>query len=272
MVSAKPPRPKFAQLRRTGISVIGDRPWGTHFCLFYETPQDLLDVHVRYLSTGLADNELCIWALSDPVSTAAAVSHLRASVPGFDELVREGRLELVPGYEWYLKGDRFDPRRITNSWHDKLDEALARGFAGLRVSGNAFWCENGMWSEFNDYEAELHHTLDGRKMIVLCTYPLEASRAADILDVTRTHHLSISIRNGRWDVLADIGATGRGAEGLTEREQIILVQLVKGSSSKETARALKISPRTVDFHRANIMRKLGARNIAELMSVVLCSQ
>ncbi|WP_246791432.1 MEDS domain-containing protein [Bradyrhizobium commune] len=285
MATARPSGPTPSCLRRTGINVIGDRPWGTHFSLFYETLQDLLDVHVRYLRMGLADNELCTWALSDPITSTTAVTHLRASIPGFDEHVRDGRLELIPGYEWYLKGDTFSPQRIIESWHHKLDQALARGLAGLRVSGNAFWCESAMWNAFNDYECALHRTLHGRKMMVLCTYSLQASRAADILDVTRTHHLSVSMRNGRWEILTEIGSpegnetrelcsgnttlSRSRAESLTDRERIILVQLLKGFSSKEAGRALAISPRTVDFHRANIMRKLGARNIAELASILL---
>lgn len=288
MATARPAGPHSSRLRRTGIGVIGDRPWGTHFSLFYETPQDLLDVHVRYLGAGLADNEFCIWALSDPLTSTTAVRQLRASIPEFDKHVREGRLELISGYEWYLKENAFSSQPIIDSWHYKLDQALARGFAGLRVSGNAFWCESTLWNAFNDYECELHRSLDGRKMLVLCTYSLQASRAADILHVTRTHHLSVSVRNGRWEILAEIGSPGYGeakttgsndvahscsrVENLTERERIILVQLVKGSSSKEAGRALAISPRTVDFHRANIMRKLGARNIAELVSILLRGQ
>jgi uncharacterized DUF497 family protein len=31
--------------RKTGIDVIGDVPWGTHFCLFYQTKKDLIDPH-----------------------------------------------------------------------------------------------------------------------------------------------------------------------------------------------------------------------------------
>jgi DNA-binding CsgD family transcriptional regulator len=49
----------------------------------------------------------------------------------------------------------------------------------------------------------------------------------------------------------------------------VLAELIQGASSKEAARILKISPRTVEFHRANIMRKLGARNIADLLGMVL---
>jgi len=38
------------ELRRTGISAIGDVPWGTHFCQFYQHKQDLIDILVPYSS------------------------------------------------------------------------------------------------------------------------------------------------------------------------------------------------------------------------------
>jgi PAS domain S-box-containing protein len=58
-------------------------------------------------------------------------------------------------------------------------------------------------------------------------------------------------------------------ERLSPRERATLVQIVNGASNKEAARALGISPRTVEFHRTNIMHKLGARNVAELVGIVL---
>jgi FixJ family two-component response regulator len=56
---------------------------------------------------------------------------------------------------------------------------------------------------------------------------------------------------------------------LTPRERQALAEIVRGASNKETARTLGVSPRTVEFHRANIMRKLEARNIIDLMRKVL---
>lgn len=58
-------------------------------------------------------------------------------------------------------------------------------------------------------------------------------------------------------------------EHLTPRENLILAEIVKGQSSKEIARALDISPRTVEFHRANLLKKFGAKNTAELVRKVL---
>ena len=36
------------EMRKSGIDVVGDMPWGTHVCLFYETKEDLLDTLVSY--------------------------------------------------------------------------------------------------------------------------------------------------------------------------------------------------------------------------------
>ena len=51
-------------------------------------------------------------------------------------------------------------------------------------------------------------------------------------------------------------------ETLSPREREVLSHLLNGSSSKVTAIALRISPRTVDVFRANILRKMKAPNIA----------
>lgn len=57
--------------------------------------------------------------------------------------------------------------------------------------------------------------------------------------------------------------------GLTPREQDVLHQITRGSSNKEAGRTLGISPRTVEVHRAHVMSKLGAKNTADLMRIIL---
>lgn len=54
---------------------------------------------------------------------------------------------------------------------------------------------------------------------------------------------------------------------LTRREAQVLAHIVRGVSSKEIGTALGIGKRTVDNFRMNIMRKLGARNIADLVRI-----
>lgn len=87
--------------------------------------------------------------------------------------------------------------------------------------------------------------------------PLEPCRFAASLDqIARdiTHHAHARRRM--------IEARGRIAS-LTAREREVLDWLTEGSSNKNIARALDISPRTVEIHRANMMAKLGAKHAAE---------
>ena len=60
-----------------------------------------------------------------------------------------------------------------------------------------------------------------------------------------------------------------GAELLTPREREVLGRVIAGASNKEAGRTLGISPRTIEDHRANIMKKLGARNAADLIRIVM---
>lgn len=52
---------------------------------------------------------------------------------------------------------------------------------------------------------------------------------------------------------------------LTPRERQVLEHAARGLHAKEIGRALSISPRTVEVHKARIMEKLGVRNVAELV-------
>jgi FixJ family two-component response regulator len=75
-----------------------------------------------------------------------------------------------------------------------------------------------------------------------------------------------------WRLRGALGILSRrfpGHELLTPRGRVALAHIVRGASSKEIGRDLDISPRTVEFHRKNIMRKLGAKNIIGLVQMVL---
>ena len=60
-----------------------------------------------------------------------------------------------------------------------------------------------------------------------------------------------------------------GHDLLTSRERDVLGQIAAGSSNKQAGRELGISPRTIEVHRARIMEKLGAKNAADLVRIVL---
>ncbi|MGX1306646.1 two-component system response regulator FixJ [Amorphus suaedae] len=80
---------------------------------------------------------------------------------------------------------------------------------------------------------------------------------------------AIASWQGRDAAAADLTPDFPGAELLTPREREVLSEITGGASNKEAGRRLGISPRTIEVHRARIMEKLGARNVADLVRIVL---
>jgi DNA-binding CsgD family transcriptional regulator len=64
-------------------------------------------------------------------------------------------------------------------------------------------------------------------------------------------------------------AAESGQKPLTKREREVLSLISEGCSNKQGALRMKISPRTFESHRAEAMRKLGARNTADLVRKAL---
>jgi hypothetical protein len=168
--------------------LVGGLPWGTHFCQFYTTRQDLLDILVPYFRAGLENNEFCVWVTSDFFTKEDALKAMVKDVLGFQERLEKGQMEIFPYTDWYLKGGSFDLRRTLNMWMEKYDKALSRGFAGMRVSGAPHWIDNKKdWDDFMTYEAEINNVIGPTKLLVLCTYSLENCGVAEIMDVVNNH-------------------------------------------------------------------------------------
>lgn len=191
-----------AQKRDSGITLVGDVPWGSHFCQFYTTQKDLLDVLVPYFRAGLEHNELCVWVTSDFLTREDAIAALQKGVPGFSNYLAKGQIEIFPYTDWYLKGGSFDLKRTLNMWMEKHDDALSRGFAGMRVSGNPYWIDNKKdWDDFACYEAEINNVIGGTKLLVLCTYSLKKCGVVEILDVVKNHEFALAMNQGEWQIV-----------------------------------------------------------------------
>ena len=188
--------------RDSGIKILGRIPWGTHFCQFYQTQKDLLDILVPYFRAGLASNEFCLWICSEPLGVAAARKALRRAVPGLDRKIRSGQIEILAHTEWYLRKGRFSSRRVLKGWVDKLDDALARGFEGMRLSGNTFWLEKKDWGAFTGYEEAVNDVTSRNKMLALCAYSLDRCDAHEVIDVLNNHQQALIRRAGKWTLVA----------------------------------------------------------------------
>jgi two-component system cell cycle sensor histidine kinase/response regulator CckA len=188
-----------AGLRKTGLEPVGDVPWGSHFCHFYETRQDLLDIMVPYLQAGLDVKEYCTWVAIDRVERAAAKEALRRVVPDLDWREAKGDIEIVLVDDLRLEDGSLNIPTILNAWNAKLADVLANGYEGMRIGGNAAWVPLEMVSP--GFEDQFERMIDRQRILALCGYPLKGMPAAKIFDVAAAHHFLIARVHGRWKVL-----------------------------------------------------------------------
>jgi len=71
------------------------------------------------------------------------------------------------------------------------------------------------------------------------------------------------------DAAEDAAVIHTRAAGLSERERQILGGILAGHPNKTIAYDLGISPRTVEVHRANVMTKMAARSLSELVRMAM---
>ena len=190
-------------LRKTGIDVLGDISWGTYFCQFYETKEDLLKLLVPYFKTGLENNEYCVWIGSNPFNIEKVLMQLRRSIPLFDEFLSRKSFEIIPVTEWYLKDGRYNATETLNKWNLKLSNAFERGHEGMRIHDYKGWLDHEDWKIFVQYEKELVKIISNSRIILMSSYPIAKSDASMLLDVMQLHGRIISTRNGNVKILEE---------------------------------------------------------------------
>jgi signal transduction histidine kinase len=189
------------ELRKSGIGVVGDISWGSHYCHLYETKQDLIDILVPYFKAGLENNEFCVWVVSDPLNEHEARSALGRAVPALDRHLAAGDIEIHPHSRWYIKNGGFESAQTIDAWKEVIDRAPANGYSGMRGSGNAAWLTAGDWKHFAEYEARVTELIANKRTILLCTYPLAVIDGAELFDLAAAHQFAIARRLGKLEIL-----------------------------------------------------------------------
>lgn len=122
-----------------------------------------------------------------------------------------------------------------------------------------------------DYPAPVF-IMSGHGSVGIAVQALKLGAVDFIEKPFKPHELLGRMERAINDVAASDGASVErhrriraGLKALTIREREILDHVLSGKTTKEISRQLKLSPRTVDEHRTNIMRKMKVRSATQLM-------
>jgi hypothetical protein len=185
------------EYRESGVSALDLIRWGTHIAQIYNTKGDLSEVIVPYIGKGLEENELCVWVIRD-MSEEEARTALMEEIPCLQEYIDIGQLQLISYKDWALSEACFDSQRTLDNCLKKCQEALASGYLGLRIVGNASRLEQSDWDSVMEYEGLLNNALPNYKALAMCSYKESECTIDNIVDVTNTHQYVISKIDDCW--------------------------------------------------------------------------
>lgn len=189
------------QARQSGIAAVGSISWGTHFCQFYRTKEDLAETLVPYFEAGLKANESCLWVTSERLEADIAEDLMIDAMPDFKHRMSSGQMQILSIKDWYKPGQSFNADAVLQGWVDKEAESKAKGFSGLRLTGDTFWVERSGWNDFMEYENKVNHAFRKYNLVALCTYCMDKCSAEDVIDVCCHHQFALARRQGNWELL-----------------------------------------------------------------------
>lgn len=190
-----------ASMRPSGIPVVGDMPWGTHFCHFFDDQRDLVETLVPYFKAGLEQDEACTWVTAEPCDARAAREALFAAMPDLPAREARGQIEIVDHSDLYARRAEGGADDVLASWVRREGEVTARGFAGLRITGNSFFVERSGWRAFDEYESRVSAAFADHRILALCSYAAHRCDARCVLDVVRNHEFALARRDGAWEMV-----------------------------------------------------------------------
>lgn len=192
---------KSKELVSSGVPAVGSLPWGSHFCQFYKTKQDLVDMLVPFFAEGLRGNERCLWITSQPLQADEATSMLAQSLPDLQRYIDRRQILIRNHGDWYLEQKDDADGGVLGRWMTEEARALSAGYAGLRLTGNASFVESDQWRSFLDYEKAVHAAFRSRRILALCSYPVDRVDSHDVLEVLLHHDFALSRHEGEWELL-----------------------------------------------------------------------
>jgi len=202
--------------------------------LLFAHPSGLSALTASEEKEARATGEIAVFPLAIPL--IAARKALRKILTGLGRISVDRSFEIHSGRDLYLTGGRFDRAKVKATWNTKLAHALAEGYEGLRVVGDAFWLDESAWKDFYEYEMELNQSIAGRQISVLCAYPLDVTGAADIFDVARAHQCAVAKRNRDWEV-GETPALKQAKEEITRLNEELERRVIQRTAQLTAANA-----------------------------------
>ncbi len=111
---------------------------GDHACLTFTDADERLDLVAEFVAAGLHGGQKVIW-FNDSLTSEDLATELALREIPVGAAVQRGQLAICASQDAWLVTGQADAAAMINRLEGELREALARGFAGLRVTADMCW-------------------------------------------------------------------------------------------------------------------------------------
>jgi len=191
----------LSELDRITTEFFSEISWGTHLCYFYEKKEDLLDILIPYFKDGLEENNYCMWITPEELSRSEVINSLKNSIPNFKSYLHSNQIKIVPYQDWYVKDKTLNLDLVLENWIKLLNQALDKGYNGLRVTGDCRWLGKDDLNNFVDYEIQVNSIIGNYQMIAICTYPIYKFNKFQILDIASSYQYVLAKKNKCYRII-----------------------------------------------------------------------
>jgi PAS domain S-box-containing protein len=196
-------------LRKSGIDIVKNLTWGTHFCLFYQTEKDLMDILIPYFKTGLENSEFCVLITPQSPGPEEVKVALKNEIFDLDLYLEKGQIEIISCADWYLEKEAFNSENALNSWIEKITGSLDSNYNGMRISFDVSWLRQEDWDRFTEYKKQIDEVINNSRILALSTCSLNGCNLAEIIDITLNYQSTLVKKNGQWE---QVEGSGKGKE------------------------------------------------------------
>ncbi len=161
---------------------------GDHLCCLYETEEERQAALAPYLRRGLEQGEKALYIV-DTNTAETILGCLRNEGLPVEQFLKSGQFAILTHAEAYMQQGFFDPALL----RAETKKALAQGYTALRAASEMTWALRGLpgSERLIEYEIKLNEFLPGSRCLALCQYDRRRFKPEALLDVLRTHPLSV---------------------------------------------------------------------------------
>ncbi|HWP91192.1 MAG TPA: LuxR C-terminal-related transcriptional regulator [Thermodesulfobacteriota bacterium] len=243
-------------------------------CHLYPNNTERMDIGSKFIIHGFRNKERCIY-ISDRVIPNEFIYRLEAAGIDINKARKQGIFKELTIFKKQADSMK-EPQSFIDQLSPVLEEMSKNSNMTIRVLKNKeslFHTHENLLRR----EALLDKLSSEMPIIFMCQYDIKKIAGQDLMNLLSTHRLVV-FENTLFDspfytlpdqILARLSQASSKMEVLTDKEKEILRYIVNGYSNNDIAEEISISVRTVETHRANIMRKLEINKLVDLVKFAI---